>query len=193
MSAQQLAHDAVTLVGELKKYDIGKDAYGPSWARISSSDAASFLPIAAAGGVTGYTVHNYVSGGRRRRGEVGAGGVVEGLRRRVHVPSTAAPAPPLPTQPDGGKDCNVSAYLEKDKVTVHLKGALAGVTAVRDSVAPGMLLVLEEVAGSSGGGCDGVTDRFVAGFAWLATLATVGEAGFDRLHRQGGWAGGGGG
>ena len=50
--------------------------------------------------------------------------------------------------------------------------------------ADSMLYVLEEVAGSSGGGCENVTDRFVAGFAWMCTLNTVGAAGFSRLHRQ---------
>lgn len=63
VSTEQLAHDAVTLVGALKAYDIGKEVYGSSFARISTDDAAAFLPIAAAGGVTGYTVHNYPYGG----------------------------------------------------------------------------------------------------------------------------------
>jgi len=58
-SAEQLAHDAVAMVDELKSYDIGKKVFGPSWAGVSSSSAASYLPIAHAGGVTGYTVHDY--------------------------------------------------------------------------------------------------------------------------------------
>jgi heparanase 1 len=151
VSAPQLARDAVTLVNTLKNYNIGKEVYGPSWAGVSESDATQFLPIAAAGGVTGYTVHNY---------------------------------------PYGGKDCNVSAYLQKGPVTEHLASNLAKVRAVADASAPNMLLVLEEVAGSSGGGCDNVTDRFVAGFAWLNTLATVGASGFHRVHRQdiAGWS-----
>ena len=44
------------LVGELLKYKIGSKVFGPSYAGISSSLASSFLPIAAAGGVAGYTV-----------------------------------------------------------------------------------------------------------------------------------------
>lgn len=151
VSAEQLAHDAVTLVGALKAYDIGKEVYGSSFARISTDDAAAFLPIAAAGGVTGYTVHNY---------------------------------------PYGGHNCNVSAYLEKGPVATTLFNKLAAVVAIAKATAPDMLLVLEEVAGSSGGGCDNVTDRFLAGFAWLPTLATVGAAGFGRVHRQdiAGWS-----
>ena len=151
VGAAQLARDAVTLVGALKAYTIGRDVYGSSFARISTDDAAAFLPIAAAGGVTGYTVHNY---------------------------------------PYGGHDCNVSAYLQRAPVTTRLFNSLAAVRAIADATAPSMLLVLEEVAGSSGGGCDNVTDRFVAGFAWLPTLATVGAAGFHRVHRQdiAGWS-----
>lgn len=102
------------------------------------------------------------------------------------------PHPPThpPTTAYGGKNCDVNAYLDKTKVTEGLKSSLEGVAAIRNAVAPSVLLVLEEVAGSSGGGCDNVTDRFVAGFPWLATLASVGEAGFDRLHRQdiAGWS-----
>lgn len=151
VSATQLAHDAVTLKKALDAYNIGHEVYGSSWARVSNDDATAFLPIAAAGGVTGLTVHNY---------------------------------------PYGGRDCNVSAYLQKAPVTTKLHDALAGVAAIAATAAPDMLLVLEEVAGSSGGGCDNVTDRFVAGFAWLTTLATVGAAGFDRVHRQdiAGWS-----
>jgi heparanase 1 len=151
VSVAQLARDAVTMVDTLKGFNIGRDVYGSSFARISPEDASAFLPIAAAGGVRGLTVHSY---------------------------------------PYGGHDCNVSAYLQKGPVVAGLAGKLAAVRAVRDAVAPGMLLVLEEVAGSSGGGCENVTDRFVAGFAWLTTLATVGAAGFQRLHRQdiAGWS-----
>jgi hypothetical protein len=84
----------------------------------------------------------------------------------------------------------VTKYLDKTPVTVKLAQKLANVSAISATVAPNMLLVLEEVAGSSGGGCDNVTDRFVAGFAWLPTLATVGASGFDRVHRQdiAGWS-----
>lgn len=145
VSTEQLARDAVTMVNTLKGFNIGRDVYGSSFEGVSTSDAAAFLPIAAAGGVRGLTVHAY---------------------------------------PYGNKDCNVSAYLQKAPVATALGGKLAAVRAIRDAVAPGMLLVLEEVAGSSGGGCENVTDRFVAGFAWLTTLATVGASGFQRVHRQ---------
>ncbi len=151
VNATQLAHDAVTLKRALTSYNIGKDVYGSSFAGVRTEDASAYLPVAAAGGVTGYTVHNY---------------------------------------PYGGHNCDVAAYLNKSKVTGDLYNKLASVKSIAKSVAPDMLLVLEEVAGSSGGGCDNVTDRFVAGFAWLTTLATVGASGFSRVHRQdiAGWS-----
>lgn len=139
ISPEQLAADAVTLKAALKSYNIGQSVYGSSFAYIDPGVASKYLPIAAAGGVHGYTVHAY---------------------------------------PYGGHDCNVSAYLEKTKVTVGLADKLRAVSDIRDKVAKDMLLVLEETAGSSGGGCDNVTDRFVAGFSWLTTLATVGDSGF---------------
>lgn len=146
-SAATLAADAVTLKKLLPAYNIGRTVAGPSYAGISSNNAKTFLPIAAAGGVDFYTVHNY---------------------------------------PYGGHDCVVNNYLNKSAVTGNLGGALASIRAVRDSI-PGadkILLVLEEVAGSSGGGCENVTDRFVAGFAWMNILNTVADNGFARVHRQ---------
>ena len=134
ISPEQLAADAVTLKATLRNYNIGQTVYGSSFARIDSSVAAKYLPIAAAGGVHGYTVHAY---------------------------------------PYGGHNCNVSSYLEKTKVTVGLADKLLAVSAIRDQVAKDMLLVLEETAGSSGGGCDNVTDRFVAGFSWLTRRRRV--------------------
>ena len=94
--------------------------------------------------------------------------------------------------PYGGRDCIVANYLNKSKVTADLYDKLAAVAAVKAATpgAESLLLVLEETAGSSGGGCDNVTDRFVAGFCWMNTLMTVGRAGFDRVHRQdiAGWS-----
>jgi hypothetical protein len=63
VSVPQLARDAVTLKRELAKYNIGRAVYGSSFARVSADDATAYLPIAGAGGVDGYTVHNYPYGG----------------------------------------------------------------------------------------------------------------------------------
>ena len=153
MSPNTLGEDAVILNKLLPQYNIGRDVYGPSYAYIRSVNAAGFLPVAAAGGVKGFTVHSY---------------------------------------PYGGHDCVIDNYLNKSKVTADLYHNLASVTALAKGI-PGadkMLYVLEETAGSSGGGCDNVTNRFVAGFCWINTLMTVGRAGFDRVHRQdiAGWS-----
>ncbi len=95
--------------------------------------------------------------------------------------STDSPGPPHSTR------FRAAADLDKSKVTKDLFDKLSAVAAVKASTpgADGLLLVLEETAGSSGGGCDNVTDRMVAGFCWMNTLMTVGRAGFDRVHRQG--------
>lgn len=88
--------------------------------------------------------------------------------------------------PYGGHDCDIEKYLNKSKVTSDLRAKLDMVVATAAATPKGndILLVLEETAGSSGGGCDGVTDRFVAGFTWLLTMNTVAESGFHRVHRQ---------
>ena len=46
------------------------------------------------------------------------------------------------------------------------------------------LLTLQEVAGSYGGGCVNITDRFLSGFSYLSTIGTVAASGFGRMHRQ---------
>lgn len=176
--ATTMASDAVTLKNVLQHYNVGKEVFGPSYARIDPTATADFLRVAAAGGVTGYTVHNCKRG-------------VEA--DCVRFPSACAPCdaraliePPHPPDPYGGHDCDVTKYLNKSKVTSDLSSKLAMVSATAATTPNGteMLLVLEETAGSSGGGCDNVTDRFVAGFTWLLTLNTVAEAGFHRVHRQ---------
>jgi len=55
---------------------------------------------------------------------------------------------------------------------------------LRNTVAPGLPLVLEEAATQAGGGCEGLSDRFVSGFWWVHTLGMAAEAGISRVHRQ---------
>ena len=84
------------------------------------------------------------------------------------------------------------ASCNKSPITTRLYANLQGVVAAAAGVpgAEGVLLTLEETACSSGGGCENVTDRFIAGWAWMTTLNTVAEAGFHRVHRQdiAGWS-----
>ena len=165
-SAATLGGDAVTLVKALNEFNIGKDVYGASWAGISATKAQDFLSVAAAGGVRGYTVSACWCGRVRR------GTRVCGSPHYLHLPSLYSQ---VHNYPYGGKDCVVNNYLDKTPVTTHLGGELAAVAAVAKGIpdAEKMLLVLEETAGSSGGGCEGVTDRYVAGFCWMNTLNTV--------------------
>lgn len=88
--------------------------------------------------------------------------------------------------PYGGRDCTLDNYLDKSKVSTDLAGRLATVASTKAAIpsAAGVKLTLEETAGSSGGGCNGITNRFVAGLTWINTLMTVGRSGFDRVHRQ---------
>jgi len=89
------------------------------------------------------------------------------------------------------RHCNVSSYLQKQPVTDVLFGEMLAVANVTHSLgAENMLLVLEETAGSYGGGCVNITDRFVSGFEWMATLSAAGRAFFHRVHRQdiAGWS-----
>ena len=77
--------------------------------------------------------------------------------------------------PYGGHDCNITKYLNKSAVSEKLTASLRAVADVAASIpaAKDVLLVLEETAGSSGGGCENVTDRFLASFVWMNTLNAV--------------------
>ena len=89
-----------------------------------------------------------------------------------------------------GRDCNVSAYLDRSVVD-RLGGELAALVAARDAMGHrNTPLVLEEVAGCYGGGCENITDRFVDGFFYLSMLGAVAASGFSRVHRQdvAGWS-----
>jgi hypothetical protein len=88
--------------------------------------------------------------------------------------------------PYGGKDCNVSKYLDKTPITTSLFNNLQAIEEVAASTpgAQDTLLTLEEVACSSGGGCENVTDVFMSGFAWLTTMNTVAKSGFHRVREE---------
>jgi len=53
-----------------------------------------------------------------------------------------------------------------------------------DSIAPGVLLALEESACAPMGGHDGICNRFIDGFYWIHALTSTGETGCHILHRQ---------
>jgi hypothetical protein len=56
--------------------------------------------------------------------------------------------------------------------------------ALRDALAPGVPLINEEAATQAGGGCEGLSDRFVSGFWWIHTLGLAAASGVARVHRQ---------
>ena len=88
------------------------------------------------------------------------------------------------------RNCTVDAYLNSKQAVTKMGESLAAVAVVAKKLAPRTQLVLEENAGSYGGGCENITDRFVGGFYWLAALGETAASGFGRIHRQdiAGWS-----
>jgi len=80
-------------------------------------------------------------------------------------------------------NCSLDVYVVKSGIE-HMGHYLSSYATLRDSVAPGLPLILEEAATQAGGGCEGLSDRFVSGFWWIQTLGMAAEAGIDRVHRQ---------
>lgn len=56
--------------------------------------------------------------------------------------------------------------------------------AARDAHAPRMPVYLEEMATQAGGGCDGLSNRFVSGFWFVHALGLAGEMNVSRVTRQ---------
>jgi len=79
--------------------------------------------------------------------------------------------------------CSLDVYTQKSGLE-HMNSYFTNYVNLRDSVAPGLPLILEECATQAGGGCEGLSDRFVSGFWWIHTLGMAAEAGIIRVHRQ---------
>lgn len=81
------------------------------------------------------------------------------------------------------KNCSLATYASKAGVErmAYYFGAYA---ALRDELAPELPIINEEAATQAGGGCEGLSDRFVSGFWWVHSLGLAAAAGVARVHRQ---------
>jgi hypothetical protein len=79
--------------------------------------------------------------------------------------------------------CSLSEYVSKSAID-QLSGTLSAYRQTRDQNAPGMKLNLEETATQAGGGCDGLSNRFVSGFYYVHAIGMTAEHDFDRINRQ---------
>jgi len=80
-------------------------------------------------------------------------------------------------------DCSLDVYVVKSRVEGMIHD-LVSYARMRDSIAPKLPLILEETATQAGGGCEGLSDRFVSGFWWVHALGMAAETGTSRVHRQ---------
>ena len=88
------------------------------------------------------------------------------------------------------RNCNIPSYLNPSP-TLGMGKELQAISQLKSQYADAdVILTLEETAGSYGGGCENITDRYASGFYWLHALNVVGASGFDRVHRQdiAGWS-----
>lgn len=81
------------------------------------------------------------------------------------------------------KNCSLPVYASKAGVE-RMSYYYSAYSSLRDALAPGLPLINEEAATQAGGGCEGLSDRFVSGFWWLHTLGLAASAGISRVHRQ---------
>lgn len=81
------------------------------------------------------------------------------------------------------KNCSLAVYADLPSID-HISTYYREYTGLRDSIAPGLPLYLEEFATQAGGGCANLSASFVSGFWYLRASATAGEAGIARVTRQ---------
>ena len=79
--------------------------------------------------------------------------------------------------------CDLKTYLNKTGIErmAYYYRLFAG---VQNADAPKLPLYLEEFATQAGGGCDGLSNRFVSGFWFLHALGLAGQMGVQRTTRQ---------
>jgi hypothetical protein len=89
---------------------------------------------------------------------------------------------PLPRL--ANNSCAPGAYTNRSAM-LGVAGAIAEYRRLgAPLLAQGVPLVLGETATSAHGGCDGLSNRFVAGFTFMLELGTLGELGVAQVNRQ---------
>jgi len=71
-----------------------------------------------------------------------------------------------------------------DMATIKKEDPCRDLRRLVDSIAPGVLVSLEESACHALGGHDGFCNRFIDGFYWIHVLTSAAETGCHILHRQ---------
>ena len=86
-------------------------------------------------------------------------------------------------------NCSLDTYMGKSGIE-RMAYYYANFVAARDANAPGMPVYLEEMATQAGGGCDGLSNRFVSGFWFVHALGLAAQMGVSRVTRQdlAGWS-----
>lgn len=86
-------------------------------------------------------------------------------------------------------NCSLAAYTSKAGIE-RMAHYYSAFVAARDANAPGMPVYLEEMATQAGGGCDGLSNRFVSGLWFMHALGLAGQMGVHRVTRQdlAGWS-----
>ena len=86
-------------------------------------------------------------------------------------------------------NCSLEVYMSKAGIE-RMAYYYASFVSARDAYAPSMPVYLEEMATQAGGGCEGLSNRFVSGFWFVHALGLAAEMGVSRVTRQdlAGWS-----
>lgn len=89
---------------------------------------------------------------------------------------------PLPRA--ANDSCLPAGYTNKSAMLGVVDAVLGYALAAAPLLARGVPLILGETATSAHGGCDGLSNTFVAGFTFMLELGTLGEVGVAQINRQ---------
>jgi len=81
------------------------------------------------------------------------------------------------------QECSLAQFYSP-QVLDTLRQNIKDANAVIGKTAPGLPTWLGETSSASGGGAEGISDRFVAGFMWLDKLGLAAQQGFKVVIRQ---------
>jgi hypothetical protein len=86
-------------------------------------------------------------------------------------------------------NCSLPTYMSKAGIE-RMAYYYANFVSARDANAPAVPVYLEEMATQAGGGCDGLSNRFVSGFWFVHALGLAADMGVSRVTRQdlAGWS-----
>ena len=91
---------------------------------------------------------------------------------------------PKPGAPPSFSQCHIDDFLNVTTFQSNVVDAVAAWRKGIQNISPNLKLVISETATAADGGCEGLSNRFIAGFYFLQILGELGDIGVWQVYRQ---------